>query len=247
MKIYKYYSANGNNISSLINRQFWASKPSLFNDPYDTPVKWLKYSPGEKIYMTKSTREGSSAKSARRVPMEPVSYSEEEQSKIENMGIICFSLEVDNMLLWSHYTDQHQGFALEFDILDDEIDKGMFTPLLKVVYDWDEIKIRTMSRIIDAARYKNPVWKYENEVRLVVGEGNKLYCWDYLHKGCFKNLTGIIFGNRMNGSIEDALIKICESFEPNILIKKANLSDQAFKLDISPYKKKKKRTKNKKS
>jgi hypothetical protein len=234
MKLYKYFSANGNNISALINGQIWASKASSFNDPFDTPVKWLKFSPGITAYYSGKNEDGTLKDFVRSEPTMPIPYSEEEINEIESMGIICFSIDNSNMLIWSHYADQHQGYALEFDIPDDAIEKGKNPKLIKVDYDWSEIKIGPMNRFVEAARYKDSVWKYENEIRLIVPEGNRLYDWSELNRGGINGLSGIIFGSRISNSMEMALKKICDSLYPDINYMKAELSNEAFKFDICP-------------
>lgn len=33
----------------------------------------------------------------------------------DSMGVVCLSEHGDDILMWSHYSDGHQGFCLEFD------------------------------------------------------------------------------------------------------------------------------------
>ena len=37
------------------------------------------------------------------------------QPDVDKMGILCFSEHCDDILMWSHYSDGHKGFCLEFD------------------------------------------------------------------------------------------------------------------------------------
>lgn len=38
------------------------------------------------------------------------------QQMAEQYGLLCFSLDWQNPLLWSHYADRHRGLALGFDV-----------------------------------------------------------------------------------------------------------------------------------
>lgn len=41
----------------------------------------------------------------------------------QQCGLLCFSLDWHNPLLWSHYADRHRGIALGFDIDDQILDR----------------------------------------------------------------------------------------------------------------------------
>jgi len=241
MKLYKYYGMSGLNLTSLINQQFWASKPGYFNDPYDTPVNWLKISRGKTMRLTHVVdNEGRMRGSI--TWDSPVPFEEAEIDKIKNQGIICFSIRKDNMLLWSHYADQHQGYALEFEVNDETLNYGLSPKLTTVIYGSTDINITVFNSISEVARHKQKVWEYEEEVRLLTAQGNKLFSWCDLHintiKGkvdIFCSLTGIIFGSRANESTINAIKKIGLSINPDIKFMKAELSEEIFKLDIKEH------------
>jgi len=75
-------------------------------------------------------------------------------------GLLCFSLDWHNPLLWSHYADRHRGLALGFDV-DEQI-------LRRVVYR----KTRPALKAIDMqvanwllfTKYED--WNYEQEARV---------------------------------------------------------------------------------
>jgi len=51
-------------------------------------------------------------------------------------GLICFSKNWKNPLLWGHYADKHSGIALGFDIPDTLLLPVIYAPkLIKVSYD----------------------------------------------------------------------------------------------------------------
>ena len=59
-----------------------------------------------------------------------------------------------------------------------------------------------------------------------------LYDWDSFRQGCFSNLTGAIFGNRIKESDKKALCKILTDIDENIKLMDAKLSSNEFGLDI---------------
>ncbi|WP_169446357.1 DUF2971 domain-containing protein [Leucothrix mucor] len=44
---------------------------------------------------------------------------------IEQLKVCCFSTDHENLLLWAHYSDNHEGVCLEYDLTDDEF-RGQF-------------------------------------------------------------------------------------------------------------------------
>lgn len=100
-------------------------------------------------------------------------------------AIACFSENVENILMWSHYANSHKGFALEYDfrpILEQPIKNvGLFP----VVYSEERFdisdyiawaflriigvpaKMPDISASIKNALWKSDVWAYEKEWRMI--------------------------------------------------------------------------------
>ena len=88
----------------------------------------------------------------------------------ETKGIICFSKNWMNPVLWSHYADKHHGMALGFDIPD------KFAP--EIEYSSERIPIQyingnpsdgiepSYTEKITHTKYQH--WEYEDEVRMHV-------------------------------------------------------------------------------
>jgi hypothetical protein len=229
MKLYKYYSVNGRNLVALINRQFWASKPRSFNDPYDTPVRWMKVQSSIAMRTSPDNSGRLVRLSSERQPTR--NFTEEEIAQVESMGVISFSSKNDEMLLWSHYADQHKGYALEFEVTE-KLNKLNNPCFFKVQYDPAEY-IHHHERYRYATQFKDKAWEYESEYRYLLDEGDQLYSWD-INGGAFSDFTGIIFGHRMPESDRRALMKIVESINPEISFHLAALSKEEFKLEIIP-------------
>ncbi len=86
------------------------------------------------------------------------------------IGLLCFSRNWDNLLLWSHYAGSHTGLCLGFDIPDGPRGDGYdldvhYQPNLLQVSGRDDVNQDLMIRML---RTKQESWSYEQEVRLFV-------------------------------------------------------------------------------
>ncbi|MSU62859.1 MAG: DUF2971 domain-containing protein [Pedosphaera sp.] len=80
-------------------------------------------------------------------------------------GILCLSTTHDNLLMWSHYTDSHRGFVIEFDSTEPAfVELG---PQFPINYS-DERPVYDESKRNDIAAWqtKGLIWKYEGEYRV---------------------------------------------------------------------------------
>ena len=94
-------------------------------------------------------------------------YTNDKDNLKNNIGIRCFSSTYNNILMWSHYADEHKGFCIEFD-----------ASLLTARSLGEIIKVRYVNKMptylginsIDIKRflcYKYKDWAYEKEYRLI--------------------------------------------------------------------------------
>ena len=88
------------------------------------------------------------------------------ESNLKNIGVFCLSAKCDDILMWSHYTDGHQGFCLAF-----EKDFYVKKPK-KVSYKrkypliaFTEKKRKEWPRKLLLTKSKR--WKYEEEWRIL--------------------------------------------------------------------------------
>ncbi len=114
-KLYRYRSCSTLNMDAFDKDLVYAVTADKFNDPYDTLIK---YNAGNLGQMFKESFIGIS----------------EMIRKIST--IACFSETVQSVTMWSHYADNHEGYALESDlrfIPTDGNSMGCF--IFPVVYD----------------------------------------------------------------------------------------------------------------
>lgn len=91
------------------------------------------------------------------------------------IGILCLSEseEPDNLLMWSHYADSHEGFAIEFDPAHSYFDQRRSNSddlryLTKVKYQSDRPKLE-FNTIDNFGEFlvKSIQWEYEQEWRML--------------------------------------------------------------------------------
>lgn len=89
----------------------------------------------------------------------------------QTAGLLCFSRNWDNTLLWSHHGAAHTGLCLGFDIPDAsenhryDIDVR-YQPNLLQVTRAEDVNFDLANRLL---RTKHESWSYEQEVRIFVG------------------------------------------------------------------------------
>ncbi len=173
MKLYKYRNWTNLTQLSLQENYIWLSSPEEFNDPFDCHI-YDNYSLFDEKY-TKKEKTGILTK-ANKNYYENVIYSSYKES-----GIACFCESPFEILMWSHYANNHRGICIEYDF---DIAPSFFELVqpvkytrvypylnLKNVYSgridyWKYLKTSLTTKYID--------WKYEKEWRLIIaGYSNK--------------------------------------------------------------------------
>jgi|GEM_PF-1207029 len=200
--LYKYRPLSGNNFefthNIFINNELYFSHPDQFNDPFDckippnlsniTKEQILKYI--ENINPEKITRVGIDlVKTKQAIDQKPISelraYFSDKFKSYLNMGVLSFTelkpCDKKNVgldiLMWSHYTESHQGICMGFD----------YNKLLFVFnnapcvpdnvkypqtndYDWNPFTNDEKEICEKIFFTKASCWKYEQEWRVVLPE-----------------------------------------------------------------------------
>lgn len=182
--LYKYYADNERNIETVFNNKMWYSAPSCFNDPYDcdfsidepATINSLLSS----IARDNNMKRGSSAwkKAYIAAKKEFPSFINTINSMKSSMGVACLSENSDNVLMWSHYANNHKGMCVEYNLMD--FNRVLsFTPIPVIYSDERNVLKRLrvnsieqdiMSFFNKSLVYKEKSWNYENEWRIVRDE-----------------------------------------------------------------------------
>ncbi len=136
--LFRYYSlreAKRAELSALLKEgNLWLSNPRFFNDPFDLLPRF-----DELVQKTLEKALTIDHALHRRSSHEPFEqFLERRKKRVQTVyantrfkypsmfrndvgksfGVACFSAEVEDVLMWSHYADSHSGIAIEFDTHD---------------------------------------------------------------------------------------------------------------------------------
>ncbi|EPX9374635.1 DUF2971 domain-containing protein [Yersinia ruckeri] len=156
---------------------------------------------------------------------------------ISNYRILCLSTDNDNLLMWSHYADQHKGAIVEIDItklkLFPSISKNENFVMQGIVeydkyYSYIKDALEKTLEIFNTSQdrnaifqfvfdnlnnyfmYKMPEWRYENEYRMVISKNNDMLHADdtvSIEQGAIKR---VILGccHKKSDEYEDSVIML---------------------------------------
>ena len=165
-------------------------------------------------------------------------------------GIFCASLTHDNILMWSHYADQHKGAVLEFtpnakeDSIYNTFKKVKYTNKRPILYESPrDFVMQSLSTLPQErlGRYlheitftKSKDWSYEKEVRISVAEYIK-------SEKQYENmefdptmLTAIYLGSRMGIEESKLLLSLITPKYQHVKFFKAHQSKTEYKVEMRP-------------
>lgn len=196
--LYKYRSLSDKfGKRFLFNQEIYWTPPAIFNDPFDCGIPWQYHTidlcPGGKMYKSienlKREQEPHLTENEiqKYLSLElvngilPINDRLQEVSSImneydqNNYGVISFTTDPKNFLMWSHYADKHNGYCIG--LKSQELESLFQLPVFPVTYSEYLPHVNTkidfnndhdMVKFIKQ-RYctKGKFWKYENEFRFV--------------------------------------------------------------------------------
>ena len=205
------------------------TQPMFLNDPFECIPKFpivedVKLALLSEIKNLESTLPGISNFAIPELEMINHDFLNEKIRKAQELlnkelGIFSLSKNWNNILMWSHYAQNHQGFCLEFDcnhefFKDHFSDGGKRYKVMKsVVYSSIRSNIRMSTETplsYDFFITKNNKWKYEHEVRLFVSLNQADVMRDeniYLFKLPYSALKSVIVGANAENDLKEDIIK----------------------------------------
>jgi len=156
---------------------------------------------------------------------------EESKKAIKELGVVCLSEINNDILMWSHYTDGHTGFCIEFERSDNN-DLGKWDYCLPVTYDaveapsFDPPSLEEKASVAKIVSSKAPNWSYEKEWRLIVSHE--------FADGPISlpaKITAVIFGCKMDSTRRRTIANILRR---DVSYLEAIQLKDSFGLDIKP-------------
>ena len=183
--LYKYRSYSARSLEMLIKREIYFASPEQLNDPYDCRLN-VRDALSAAITKAAETKNQALDKHLDRFRRMDRLY-DKMQADIQGAGIFSLARSPKNVLMWSHYADDHRGFAVGFQLSEKFITHrnseqivgaadayyakanpfseffGQFAPRA-TKSDWNEF----WTSILEIGlRAKGDVWAYEVEVRIL--------------------------------------------------------------------------------
>jgi len=189
----------------------------------------------------------------------PPSYQQISQTFFSFHGAISFTESKSNLLMWSHYADEHKGIVLGFDK-----NHFFFKNLKRVKYDStipdefiEDIDINDNDSLLKLFYLKSDEWIYEKEHRIVQDLIDSEYyidnkdkkkelvkCindastdWKHFFVVPYKALVSVYFGCRMNRDDKKRISAMLATKAKEISIKtfEAIQSKASFRLEFRKF------------
>lgn len=243
--LYKYYPFNEYSLSVLTNKKVWFSKPARLNDPFDIDIDFIYLiSPSNFRFMIKVLKGQNGVPKERLEELNKLEKEIPDQNALnemsramnerfrddrKNWGVFCMCESPKNILMWSHYTDCHRGFCLQF-VRSSENDLGNIEKTQPVFYRCEypspaPYTENGMERIYDELFFtKAKDWEYEKEWRMLNEKGD-------VELPLPGNISAIIFGLNMHET-QKKKIKNILSEEQEIKYLQAVKVKNKFELEI---------------
>lgn len=251
-KVYKYRTFSEYSLENFNNDTIWITNPVNFNDPFDSisidnniSLKKLvdeRYASVKQMVMNDENKDLYrdihdkfksiiSQKELKKMS-EVIEYVTAERTQ-HTFKVACLSEINTSVLMWSHYSNDHKGFCIEYngqEIYDDKLIKRRFFPVKYI--DENEKQVPISALALDypglySVLCKTNVWSYEKEWRICFGiEDNLLPSNIQLPKS-----TGVYLGAKMPDEHRKTIINIAKTKNIPIYQEVLNFSSRSISFE----------------
>jgi hypothetical protein len=155
------------------------------------------------------------------------------QEVARHLGLLCFSRDWKNPVMWSHYADRHRGLCLAFDV-DDRIALPVQYVSRRPSFDHfmhpapEPTEIRKLVEHLISTKYAH--WRYEKEVRTwvsLIPSGPAIQFYNFDHK---VRLRGVYIGCRSNITRRDISAALGDELEDSVEVHNTRLAFRTFRV-----------------
>jgi hypothetical protein len=218
----KYYSLqNPRYVHSVITRsQLFFADSANFNDPFE--MSPALYRPKEFKSLLESKWRVDLSSDAMKQVFEQLRIKQHE--KLRKFGVCCFTEACDNIVMWTHYADNHRGICLLF-----STDYKFFNNIKDVQYvprrpQMPLFERKDPARLFELTRTKLEMWSHEKEWRLFRQHRERNY------KYPASALCGVIFGCRCTASDRDLVARLAQ--DRKVTYYEARMSQYEYELEV---------------
>lgn len=244
MKLYKYISSERSDI--IKNGKIRFTQFFNQNDPYECSVSLLPLK-RERKQAAKDDYEA-----------ERIDMTVRTETYFSQFGMLCLTSNPKNILMWTHYADNHKGMVISFDTTNPFFNskEKIHVPIYKIekeVPEFGTVKpikyVKSRKRISYGDKYhindlfftKSYHWEYEGEFRKVkslsgiepackLESGEEIYLLDF-PKEC---LVEIIFGLNTDKRLIEEMKSIVKSeYNSRVKLSQAKLRHLDYGIDFT--------------
>lgn len=253
--LYKYRDADDSRHWEMLEKQeVWFPLPTTFNDPFDANIgmrfdllpeerlialaerKIREEQPGAGYFLRKKA-----INDFLKWVHDPVTHDKAMATWIQRltskMRVFCVCPDRGNILLWSHYSRNHTGFAVGFETsklhqlwqnnhgfqMGHVAYKANYPIMLPPTNEDKEAKANMITTIMNV---KSSIWAYEREIRLTMFDGPQKSSFDP------DLIKEIALGCRISPNNKERMLKLVDETYPHASVYQAKLSRDTFSLDF---------------
>jgi hypothetical protein len=194
--LYKFRQLNPSNSTSvdrmrdvIVRSRFWLSSPLHLNDPFDTSARIVfdgsieqKKQRIDEILRENEVLNWNQRREERRKFLAKTDSEREavlaklHSETADKVGVYSFAGDPLSILMWSHYSLNHEGLCFQFDSAKDP---RTFFQVVKMEY-CNDYPVLNWTTDFEAAIYvaitrKHSCWAYERETRIILPERSNQY------------------------------------------------------------------------
>lgn len=232
----------------LVNRELYFAAPKELNDPYDCRISIVGALDAALKLAEQLTSKDIGAKLERLYGINHI-FKKIEQD-VQSTGIFSLSRLNRNILMWSHYADEHRGFCLGFRLSKNFTEWNRQNRIVAC----DDVKYVTKNPFVDyfinfakenispdwdsfwppliqiGLQSKSRHWRYEKEVRVIRKEPGSV-------PFAPAELVEVIFGLDMNDEHQHTIRNLLAGQEwKHVRFKKINKRSHDFKISLENLK-----------
>jgi hypothetical protein len=158
-------------------------------------------------------------------------YRQFKEDVNNKFGILSLTSKNNNLLMWSHYANSHQGFCVGFDkFLLYETTLGEISPVLySDVFPKVGIFENNVEGLTKILITKSTNWSYEDEYRITkINASRKIFVIPD------KAIQEIVLGLKMPEQYKNEIVELAAHKFPNARIYQSQMNLEEFKLDMIP-------------
>jgi hypothetical protein len=243
MNIVKFFTYNNYLLEALANQTLFFNNIYNFNDPFEGLFRYKASSNYDDFVNFLQAHFPELAKHAKHYFENKIEFEKILNRNFEwrykNNAVCCFSEESQetDILMWSHYANDHKGICIKFDT-----EKLEFTPKVtiadgvlitkpkgpfKVKYTYKYLDLDPLQKELDHNSFlttKFEEWKNEKEERYIAARAG-----NYLFEK--NSLLQITFGLRTSLEAKETIMKLSQGYS-NVVFKQISLSENSFDIKI---------------